>query len=157
MIYRVAFRKIIEVNFADIKIKRDEYFRDFYEKELNIQNDIVDDILNNPENYRFINCIFNVKNTSNKLRIVGLKIEPNFTKDLKEIILWYDKNPGVAPIVIEPLKEREIKMQIFIKFNNLNNNDIEKMLSESHFKVSGITGNSIFNIGYDSIIIKYQN
>jgi len=147
----------MDAEFVKTEFKRKKSIREYYEKELGLHENIVNDIENNPHDYGMLICTFNIENKSRNFRAFNIKIEPQFEEEFKKLVLWYDKNLGVAPIAIRPDDQvRGVNLLIFIKNEGHTENEIINMVKESKFKVSGLTGKSIFSIGYDSIVVEYQ-
>ena len=156
-LYRTIFRKVLHVNLSDITIENKNYFNKYYEVELGLEKYLVEDILSNPDKYKFVYYVFDVKNISKSLRAFNLNIKPIFEDEFKKKVIWYNKHVGVAPIAVDPQKERNgIKLKMLVRTEKYSNEEIINLAKKVRFKVTGITGSSLLNIGYDSEFVEYR-
>lgn len=160
-VYRIFFRKVIDAEINNVSIisldtSYLETLKTNYIKQYGISEEIGERVVKNPSEYRLVEYSFLLKNISEKKRAQLIKLSPEFPKEMKKIVIGYSKiDDGEAPISLEPTETLEYNKDILVKVDGKSENDIIKIAKGVKFNVTGITGNWIFDIGYNSRSIKF--
>lgn len=156
-LFRMVNRNVLDVNVRSVKIEKSVSWNDGV---LNEQQK--NTIKNSPDNYRYLDYMLEVKNTSDKVRISNLYIQPEFFGNMKDIVFWFDSTDEVEDDVrVYPNGIRKCGRRIIIESNGLSDEELIKMAKNVKFKLTYNTfnGSSILSfLSYDhnSQVFQYK-
>jgi hypothetical protein len=148
-------RDIINSEVVNIKIEKASKYYDYVmneekKKELN----------ENLNDYVYIIYEIDMRNISDKLRVSGIDIKPQFSENMNRNVYWYDGTYAIydAQTVLEPSEEMQCDRRILIKRNGFTDSELISMAKDDRFIITYYTSedSSILSLGYDNQMIMYE-
>lgn len=111
----------------------------------NLTDDIIDDIRNNPSDYRLVDVTFKFENKSKHRAIYQVKLEPHFSKKLEDNLISYqdtlELNGAAAPVHAAPKSYDCSYKEIILKSNGKSDEELLKEIEETKYDVYGKVSN----------------
>jgi len=158
--YNIFIRHIIDVREVNINVESlDSYALEDMkynaQQDFGISNEIANEIINNPDQYRLIVYEFDIKNKAD-VPAYFLKITPIFSFKTFSNIVAYNKIDGEDPFTsFGPY----VDYSAFPKFaivrkNGFTDEEFKNMAKNDKFVISYFTGYSLLDIGYNILVAK---
>jgi len=110
----------------------------------------IEELIKNPDDYLYLQYIFNLKNLSNWEKVYDVKLNPTFPEKTQNIVVAYKKKGRdgmVAPIFID--KNSKIKRgKLIIIKKQVVDEDFLKLIKEVKFEAWGKVGLSGSNLDF---------
>ena len=133
----VTSNSIMKINISDIKIKNVDS-RGLEYGEYSVDEQVEKTILSDPDEYRYIGYYFNAENTSKNAKIIFVDLQPIFSKQMNENVIYYDKAndlPTSTILNLCPQESQTYFRKVLVKRNGLSNEELIKLAQGDKFRV----------------------
>ena len=110
--------------------------KDYLRTDYSLDNNAIEEMVHNPQNYKVIDYNFNVKNISNKRCITDVEITPVFNKENKNIVIGTSKYLREGYLEIWPGSCPILWKSIIVKTND-SNEELIKKFRDTKFVIKG--------------------
>ncbi|HEX9061686.1 MAG TPA: hypothetical protein VF941_16005 [Clostridia bacterium] len=110
--------------------------QDYLRTDYSLDDNVIKEMVHNPQNYKVIDYNFNVKNISNKRCITDVEITPVFNKENKNIVIGISKYLREGYLEIWPGGCPILWKSIIVKTND-SNEELIKKFRDTKFVIKG--------------------
>lgn len=150
VVYKLTSKEILDGKIVEIKSgKIGEYLN------YAMDDDIKKQVLNDKDGYIYLTYRFEIKNISDKNNITNVSIEPSFSDNMKDNVVWYDYTDAVtdSEMRVSPSQIKHYDRVILIKKNGYTDDELINMAKEDKFEISYYVDGSFIHgkklVGYE--------